>query len=104
MLLTEFGDKIKINGADDKDALPNILSVTFKDKSSSDILAFLESMGIYASAGSACSSGKDKNSHVLEAIGLNDNECKSTIRFSFGLMNNIEEIEKLIEVLRYAIK
>ena len=104
MLLTEFGDRVKINGADDKDALPNILSVTFKDKSSSDILAFLESMEIYASAGSACSSGKDKNSHVLEAIGLNDNECKSTIRFSFGLMNNIEEIEKLIKVLRYAIK
>ena len=104
MLLTEFGDRVKINGADDKDTLPNILSVTFKDKSSSDILTFLESMEIYASAGSACSSGKDKNSHVLEAIGLNDNECKSTIRFSFGLMNNIEEIEKLIKVLRYVIK
>jgi cysteine desulfurase len=46
--------------------------------------------GIAISAGSACSSGKTKPSHVLKAMGASDDEASSAIRVSLG-WNSTEE-------------
>ncbi|MBM3596472.1 MAG: aminotransferase class V-fold PLP-dependent enzyme, partial [Alphaproteobacteria bacterium] len=45
------------------------------------------------SAGSACASGSGRPSHVLQAIGLDVRETKSSVRLGFGRYTTIREIE-----------
>ena len=49
--------------------------------------------GIMLSAGSACSSGRIEPSHVLTAMGLDENITKQAIRVSAGWSTKMEEIE-----------
>ena len=53
---------------------------------------------------SACSSGFFNPSHVLLAIGLNQDDAKSSLRVTFGKDNTIEEVNELIENLKLIIK
>ena len=50
---------------------------------------------ISVSAGSACSSGSSKNSHVLEELKLKDNH--SPVRISFSKLNTMEEVNYVVE-------
>ena len=52
--------------------------------------------GIMVSAGSACSSGKVHNSHVLKAMGVKESEASSAIRISLGYDNTIDEIDYFV--------
>lgn len=70
------------NGSDN--ALPGIINFTFPGVEGNAMLIMLEQAGIYASAGSACNSTELKASHVLKAIGYDDETAKGTIRFSIG--------------------
>lgn len=79
--------------------LPGNINVTFKGKDSLEILLKLDEYGICASSGSACSTGEDKPSYVLTAIGLNPEEAFSTIRFSLGKENTKEDIDNVIKIL-----
>ena len=79
--------------------LPGNINVTFKGKDSLEILLKLDEYGICASSGSACSTGEDKPSHVLTAIGLSPEEAFSTIRFSLGKENIKEDIDYTISIL-----
>ena len=63
-------EDIKLNSPED--GVCHILNVSFKDVRGEVLLHYLEQKGIYVSTGSACSS-KKKGSHVLNAIGLNQN-------------------------------
>ena len=68
------------------------------------MLHTLEQDGIYVSTGSACSSNKKGQSHVLKAMGLKDKEIKGTLRFSFGRMNSMEEMDMVIDKVSGAVK
>ena len=78
--------------------LPNNLSVGFPGVDSGSLLLSLDQIGVYVSSGSACSAGDDEISHVLEAIGA-DNDHYGTIRFSFGHDTTKEDIDYLFEHL-----
>ena len=65
---------------------------------SGSLLLSFDQIGVYVSAGSACSAGDDKVSHVLQAIGV-DSERYGTIRFSFGRETTKEDIDYLFEHL-----
>ena len=56
----------------------------------------LDLAGIAVSAGSACSSGSLKTSHVLTAMGMNEEAAREVIRVSFGPQTSASEIEALI--------
>ena len=82
---------------------PKILTVVFPYFKGSDLLvANLDIHGISASGGSACSSGTEKASHVLQFI--KPNEKGKIIRFSFSIFNTIEEVDICINVLRTIFK
>ena len=53
---------------------------------------------ISVSAGSACSSGKMKTSHVLTAMGVEERNAKCAIRVSLGMDVTMSEIEKFVSV------
>jgi cysteine desulfurase len=74
--------------------LTHNLSVGFPSLDSGSILLSLNQIGIAVSAGSACSAGNNKVSHVLEAIGA-DSDRFGTIRFSFGKQTVSEDIDYL---------
>jgi cysteine desulfurase len=61
-------------------------------------------LGIYVSSGSACTSGSIDASHVLKAIGLDDETAKSSIRISIGKYNTKEDIDYVVENLIDIIK
>ena len=76
--------------------LAHNLSIGFPGLDSGSLLLSLNQIGIYVSAGSACSAGDEKISHVLGAIG-SDPDRYGTIRFSFGKDTSIEDIDYLFE-------
>lgn len=81
-----------------KDAprLPNTACVAVAGKSSETLVMALDLAGYAISAGSACSSGKVKPSHVALAMGLGEEIAKSAIRISLGWWNNEAEIDGLV--------
>ncbi len=62
------------------------------------LLFNLDIEGISASGGSACSSGAVGGSHVINTIKPNSD--RTTVRFSFGKYNSIEDIQKTVETLK----
>ena len=103
-LNSEFGGKIIINSLTDEKALPNIINISFtpqKTKIDSDSLIIkLDMNGIAVSSGSACTSGSVQPSHVLKAIGYNDDTAKSSLRISFGRENTVEEVDYFVDELK----
>ena len=83
---------------------PSVLSVSFLGTRGEVLLHTLEQDGIYVSTGSACSSNKKGQSHVLRAMGLKDKEIEGTLRFSFGRFNSMEEIDIVVEKVSSAVK
>lgn len=89
--LKEIKPDCVINAAD-ADCLPNTISVTFPNVENAGLMAHLDYYGISVSAGSACSTGEDKPSHVLKAIGLSDQAARETIRISLGCNTSARDI------------
>lgn len=100
-LLETFED-MEFNGDPDGDSLYTVLSVAFPPSPKNEMLLFsLDIAGISVSGGSACSSGTEKGSHVLEAIGA-DPQRKS-VRFSFSHYNTRAEVDFVIEKLKSVV-
>ena len=96
-------EDIKINGNEIEGSAPHILNVSFEGIRGEVLLHSLEQEGIYISTGSACSSKKKAFSHVLEEMGLTDDQMEGAIRFSLSYENTEEEIEYTIEKLSNTI-
>jgi len=64
------------------------------------LLFQLDLKGIACSRGSACQSGSDKGSHVLEAFLSEDDLNKPSLRFSFSKFNTTQEIDYVVTVLK----
>ena len=93
----------RING-DKSNRLSGNISVSFQFINGQELLSILDLNEICASTGSACSSGKNKTSHVLEAIGLNEDLANSTIRFTISKNNTKDEIDYCIKILKENIE
>lgn len=78
---------------------PGISHVTIAGISAESALIALDQLGVCASSGAACSSGALERSHVLMAMGFDQERAMSGLRFSFGLSNTVEEAEDAAEVL-----
>lgn len=80
-------------------SLFTVLSCAFpKNEKSSMLLFTLDLKGVACSGGSACTSGANKGSHVIEGIKADSN--KPTIRFSFSHLNTLAEVDFVVEKLK----
>ena len=79
--------------------LPGIVSVYVDGLESEDLILRLDSLGYCVSAGSACSSGSTKSSHVLTAMGLSDVEAGGSLRISFDDRGDASELERFASTL-----
>jgi cysteine desulfurase len=91
---------IEFNGETDPEkSLYTVLNVSFPEMDMAEMLLFsLDIAGISASGGSACSSGTNIGSHVLNGIQANPN--RPAVRFSFSKYNSKEEIDYVIVKLK----
>ncbi len=94
--ITKYIPNVKINGSKEK-RLPGNANVSFKNINGEQLLLELDSLGICASSGSACTSGQSEPSHVLTAIGLNAEYIQGSLRTTFGEENTKEDVEFLIK-------
>ena len=85
------------------DRLAHISNIQFKGINSETLMIALDIEGIGVSRGSACASGAQKPSHVLEAMKVDFEDINSHIRFSFGWNTNIGDgrfaAEKVVSVV-----
>lgn len=82
-----------------EDSLPNTISLSFKGISAESIIIAFDLEGFSLSAGSACASGAINRSHVLSAMGLDEETIDGTIRISLGRGNSMADAERFLEVL-----
>jgi cysteine desulfurase len=79
--------------------VPNTMSLTFPRAGGEALVIALDLQGIECSTGAACSSGAVEPSHVLTAIGLSDDDARSTLRISLGRPTTDAEIDEAIRVV-----
>lgn len=102
--LLEF-ELLKIEGSsingDLKNRTHNISNICFPNIDADIVIRLLNN--ICVSNGSACSTSIIEPSHVLKAMGLNDNEAFSSIRFSLSKYNTTEEVFYVVNKLKEII-
>jgi cysteine desulfurase len=79
--------------------LPGIASFLIECVEGESMVIMLDRNGIYASSGSACSSGSQAASHVLLATGIPDQLAHSSLRLSLNEENTDEDIDYILEKL-----
>ena len=93
----KFNGDLSENGSNYK-----VLSVALPPTEKSELVLFnLDMAGIAASGGSACTSGSEKGSHVLETIQADVN--RKSVRFSFSKYNTKGQIDTVISILKSVI-
>ena len=80
--------------------LPGNVNVSFPGLDAESLVLHLDRVGICCSAASACTAGVSEPSHVLLAIGRDREEASSSLRFTLGQRNTMDEIEYIITQVR----
>lgn len=96
---------IRLNGVQERGKVaPHIINFSIPGLKSEVVVHALEQHGIYVSAGSACSSGDEKPSRVLLAMGLSEAEASSAIRVSLSPQLTEADMDRFIQALETVIK
>ncbi|MCD8205149.1 MAG: cysteine desulfurase [Clostridia bacterium] len=92
----------RLNGCA-SERLPSNANIMFPGCTGEKILMLLDARGIAVSTGSACAAGAVEPSHVLLAMGLSDEEARSSVRFTFGRENTEKDVSDTLSALEDAI-
>lgn len=95
-LQSRFG--AEINGSLEK-RLPNNVHVYIHGVDNERLVMQLDERGILTATGSACHASSDEPSHVLKAMGFQEERSKSSVRFTFGRQTTRQDVEYLLSVL-----
>lgn len=95
-LLTEQHIDFKING-DSTNRAAGILNISIPGIDGEGLLNMLDMHDICISIGSACNSKSQDRSHVLLAMGLDEERIDSSVRISIGRYNTEEDIRELVK-------
>jgi cysteine desulfurase len=83
--------------------LPNSASFAFKHLEGEAVLLQLDLQGVAASSGSACTTASLEPSHVLMAMGVQDEYLRGSLRLTLGRDNTDADIDGLLEILPPAV-
>ncbi|MGO1799462.1 MAG: cysteine desulfurase family protein [Corynebacterium casei] len=103
-LRDELRDGI-VNSIDDvvvnttEPSLDSHLHVSFPGTDGDSLIMLLDQRGIEAATGSACHAGVNRMSHVLEAMGVSDDQGRGSLRFTLGRLTTKEDVKQLLAVL-----
>lgn len=101
--LKENVEYIHINGHPHQ-KIQGTVSVSFEMVEGESLLMLLDLDGVAVSTASACTSNSLLPSHVLKAMGIEDELAQGTIRFSFGKNTSKADVDYALEVLISAVK
>lgn len=93
-------DKISLNGAKSKHRLANNVHITIHGTDNERFLMELDERGVQVATGSACSASNDEPSHVLAAIGLDEQQIRSSLRITLGRHTTKEHCDVLIKSIK----
>ncbi|HKZ43320.1 MAG TPA: aminotransferase class V-fold PLP-dependent enzyme, partial [Candidatus Hodarchaeales archaeon] len=100
LLQDNFGEEVVLNGHP-VNRLPNTLNVSFVGQAGGEILSQLD--GVAASTGAACHSGSVELSPVLKAMKISPEVGMGAIRFSLGRTTTIQDLERVVSLLKKSI-
>lgn len=101
-LVSELPGGATVNGAA-APRVPGTTSLTLPELPAPEVLAYLDTLGVEASAGSACSAHRVAPSPVLLAMGRTEDEASSTLRLSQGHGTTATELDRAVEALVEAV-
>lgn len=84
--------------------LPGLASFVFPGTNGETVLLELERRGILVSSGSACQAGSDEASHVLLAMGYDEDTARTAVRFSWGWETPPEQLHEAALALADAVE
>jgi len=93
--LEEAVDQTRVNG-DREFRLPNTSNISFKYAEGEAVLLMLDSLGVCASSGSACTSGSLEPSSVLKAMQVPFSYIHGSIRFSLSRYTTEQEVDLVL--------
>jgi cysteine desulfurase len=88
----------------DEGSLPGITSVLFDGCDADALLMLLDAQGVECSTGSACTAGIPEPSHVVMAMGFDEVQARSVLRFSLGWTSTRADIDALAAALPNAVE
>lgn len=98
-VLAEIPDAV-LNGPPPGSArLPGNAHLSFPGCPGDSLLMLLDARGVECSTGSACSAGIARPSHVLLALGEDDERARSSLRFSLGHTSTEADVRALVEAI-----
>lgn len=95
--VVNFIDDVVVNTTEP--SLDSHLHVSFPGTDGDSLIMLLDQRGIEAATGSACHAGVNRMSHVLEAMGVSDDQGRGSLRFTLGRMTTEEDVKQLLSVL-----
>ncbi len=103
--ITKLNDEVEniVINANIRQKLPHIISVNFVGVDGESLLTKLDINGVAVATGSACTSNSLSVSHVMTAIGLDNDDARSTVRFSLGKNNSYEELDSAISIIKRSV-
>jgi cysteine desulfurase len=93
-----------IYNGDPADRLPGNAHFSFPGCEGDALLLLLDAKGISCSTGSACSAGVAQPSHVLIAMGADDDRARSSLRFTLGHTSTAADVDALMAALPAAVE
>jgi len=88
-----------LNGDPGPRRLPGNAHFSFPGCEGDSLLLLLDARGVEVSTGSACSAGVARPSHVLLAMGADEDLARSSLRFSLGHSSTAADVDALLDVL-----
>jgi cysteine desulfurase len=86
------------------DRLPGNAHFSFPGCDGDALLMLLDAAGVSSSTGSACSAGVAQPSHVLLAMGADDDRARSSLRFTLGHTSTEADVDELLAALPGAVE
>ena len=83
--------------------IPNTSFFALSNLDGETLVTALDKAGFAVASGSACSSDSGKPSHVLLAMGVDEDLAKGAVRVSFGINNTLDQVQHFIKTLEQEV-